>query len=287
MTLGEKIKKARLDRHMTQREVVDGYITRNMLSKIENNSATPSMKTMEYLANQLGLPMSYFVTDVEIEVVPQAMQLARQAYAGGDAEKALAILTESRDTPSDESLMLLARCHLKLGEEASLRNDPEQALYHAEAALEANGQTVYASPLVEAGASLLEARFSQGLFDDAMKRYRSAVAQMGLERQYHLTMAQWYLSVGHIEDAARELNSVSSSGDRQTADYVCLQGELSLKGKDYDAAAKQLRRAEQLAITAGGSEDMLSPLYAMLEECYRELEDYKEAYRYASKQIQR
>ena len=64
MTLGEKIKKARLERHMTQREVVDGYITRNMLSKIENNSATPSLKTMEYLANQLGLPMSYFVTDV-------------------------------------------------------------------------------------------------------------------------------------------------------------------------------------------------------------------------------
>ena len=28
MTLGEKIKKARLDRHMTQRDVVGSYITR-------------------------------------------------------------------------------------------------------------------------------------------------------------------------------------------------------------------------------------------------------------------
>ena len=31
----------------------------------------------------------------------------------------------------------------------------------------------------------------------------------------------------------------------------------------------------------------MAPLYAMLEQCYREMEDYKEAYNYAAKQIQR
>ena len=50
MNLGEKIKAARLERHMTQKDVVGDYITRNMLSKIENGSATPSVKTLEYLA---------------------------------------------------------------------------------------------------------------------------------------------------------------------------------------------------------------------------------------------
>lgn len=69
MTLGEKIKKARLDRHMTQRDVVGSYITRNMLSKIENNSATPSMKTLEFLAAQLNLPISYFVSEDVVAVV--------------------------------------------------------------------------------------------------------------------------------------------------------------------------------------------------------------------------
>ena len=33
MNLGEKIKAARLERHMTQKDVVGDYITRNMLSK--------------------------------------------------------------------------------------------------------------------------------------------------------------------------------------------------------------------------------------------------------------
>ena len=56
MTLGEKIKAARVERHMTQKDVVGDYITRNMLSKIENGSATPSVKTLEYLASALGLP---------------------------------------------------------------------------------------------------------------------------------------------------------------------------------------------------------------------------------------
>lgn len=47
MTLGQKIKEARLERNMTQKDVVGDYITRNMLSKIENDSATPSVKTLE------------------------------------------------------------------------------------------------------------------------------------------------------------------------------------------------------------------------------------------------
>ena len=38
MTLGQKIKSARLARGMTQKELVGDAITRNMLSKIENLS---------------------------------------------------------------------------------------------------------------------------------------------------------------------------------------------------------------------------------------------------------
>ena len=50
MTLGQKIRAARQERGMTQKELVGHYITRNMLSKIENDSATPSVRTLEYLA---------------------------------------------------------------------------------------------------------------------------------------------------------------------------------------------------------------------------------------------
>ena len=66
MTLGQKIKAARLERGMTQKELVGDYITRNMLSKIENDSATPSVRTLEYLARALDLPTSYFLSDAAV-----------------------------------------------------------------------------------------------------------------------------------------------------------------------------------------------------------------------------
>ena len=54
MTLGQKLKKARLDRGLTQSQVVGDRITRNMLSQLENDLASPSVGTLEYLASENG-----------------------------------------------------------------------------------------------------------------------------------------------------------------------------------------------------------------------------------------
>ena len=56
MTLGQRIRQARIDRGMTQKQLVGDHITRNMLSKIENDSATPSVRTLEYIASRRSLP---------------------------------------------------------------------------------------------------------------------------------------------------------------------------------------------------------------------------------------
>ena len=53
MTLGQKLKQTRLARGMTQSQVVGDRITRNMLSQIENDLASPSVGTLEYLARRL------------------------------------------------------------------------------------------------------------------------------------------------------------------------------------------------------------------------------------------
>ena len=63
MKIGEKIKKLRIERQMTQTEICGDYITRNMLSKIENGSATPSVQTMEHIAKQLGVGVSELFED--------------------------------------------------------------------------------------------------------------------------------------------------------------------------------------------------------------------------------
>ncbi len=63
ITLGRRIKEARLAKKMTQSEVVGDFITRNMLSQIESGAATPSIKTLEYLCRVLEIPLGTLMPD--------------------------------------------------------------------------------------------------------------------------------------------------------------------------------------------------------------------------------
>ena len=61
--LGSRIKEARLAKKLTQTEVVGSFITRNMLSQIESGTATPSIKTLTYLAGVLELDPSRYARE--------------------------------------------------------------------------------------------------------------------------------------------------------------------------------------------------------------------------------
>ena len=63
MELGQRLKQARLEAGLSQRQLCGEEITRNMLSQIENGSARPSMDTLRYLAARLGKPMGYFLEE--------------------------------------------------------------------------------------------------------------------------------------------------------------------------------------------------------------------------------
>ena len=86
MDMGEKIRKARLEAGLSQRQLCGEEITRNMLSLIENGGARPSMKTLGYLSRQLGKPLSYFLE----ENAPDPSELAESAENLRRAEEALA-----------------------------------------------------------------------------------------------------------------------------------------------------------------------------------------------------
>lgn len=58
--LGQKIRELRVKEGITQKELAGDKITRNMLSLIENGSASPSVRTLLYIAEKLGTPAGYF-----------------------------------------------------------------------------------------------------------------------------------------------------------------------------------------------------------------------------------
>ena len=61
--VGVRLKELRLRRGLTQKELSGDRITRNMLSLIESGSASPSVSTLLYLAERLGVPAGYFFSD--------------------------------------------------------------------------------------------------------------------------------------------------------------------------------------------------------------------------------
>lgn len=69
MTIGEKIKKLRTDKLMSQTELAGNEITRNMLSQIEHGSALPSLSTIRYIASRLNVSPGFLLAEDEDEML--------------------------------------------------------------------------------------------------------------------------------------------------------------------------------------------------------------------------
>ena len=81
MELGEKLRLARLEAGLSQRALCGDEITRNMLSRIENGAARPSMKTLRFLAARLDKPVSYFLEeDTVCSPNQESMTAARRLF---------------------------------------------------------------------------------------------------------------------------------------------------------------------------------------------------------------
>lgn len=145
MELGEKIRKARLEAGLSQRQLCGEEITRNMLSLIEHGNAKPSVKTLSYLSRQLGKPISYFLEEDArdlSELVESAENLSRaeEALAEGKDIYAAQLLQHVTDPwLRREKLLLRARIpgadRIQICRE--LPSLDEELLLRAEAALEA------------------------------------------------------------------------------------------------------------------------------------------------------
>ena len=97
MELGEKLRLTRLEAGLSQRALCGDEITRNMLSRIENGAARPSMKTLGCLAARLGKPVSYFLEeDTVCSPNQEIMTAVRQLFDGKDYAGAMRALAQYR-----------------------------------------------------------------------------------------------------------------------------------------------------------------------------------------------
>lgn len=265
MTLGEKLKNARLEAGLSQRGLCGDAITRNMLSQIEHGTARPSMDTLRYLARRLGKPISYFLEEQTACSPNQAaVEAARSCWQTGDWEGTLAALEDFREPDpllEGEYSTLLA---------LALVTGAEQAVQ--------TGRRLYALELL----GRLEGR-KIPYFEEALERRRLLVlAQAGglegldgllpsLDEEL-LLRAKSALARGNGLRAGKLLDALENP---RGGLWNCLRGQSWLLLEEYAKAVPHLQLAE---------EDYPEKAVPALEQCFRELGDYRQAYYYACKQ---
>lgn len=261
MELGEKLKTARLEAGFSQRQLCGETITRNMLSQIEHGAARPSMETLRYLASRLGKPLSWFLEE-------DAAMSPNQA-----------LMEQVRQVPPRQAWLLLKNFQHPdplLEWEWNVRSFLS-ALSAAEEAMK-EGKIRYAWQLLEEAESfdhgipelerrriLLLGRISGTELPEITARLPSLDEELLLRAEAALAQ----------KDAERAVGLLAAAQDRENSNYNLLLGQARMQKKEYEAAVMCLKKAERTDPQA---------CLLLLEECFRELGDFKQAYEYACKQ---
>lgn len=113
LTISERVRSARIAANKTQQQLAGDTYSKSYISAVERGKMTPSVQALGILADRLGLPMSYFLGESEIDL------------------SALAESTASlRNTPERERLAREDTLNLMLSEAEGLirRHHPQEAL---------------------------------------------------------------------------------------------------------------------------------------------------------------
>lgn len=266
MELGKKIKMARLEAGLSQRQLCGEEITRNMLSLIENGSARPSMNTLRYLAGRLGKPVAYFLEEQAVTSPNQTvMEQARNARSAGSPEEALETL-ESYRSPDPvfdrERWLLEALCLMEGAANAIAAGKSPYAVQLLEKAAYAGRKTDYYTPDLERRRLLLQ-------FEVQPEKAEMLVGELPELTSEMVLRASAALAAGDPVGCGKLLDAVAANGNHQ---WHFLRAEAYFALSVYDKAVVHYRMAE---------EGEPRKTARRLEACYRELGDFKQAYFYA------
>ena len=267
MELGEKIKQARLEAGLSQRQLCGDTVTRNMLSQIENGSARPSMDTLRIFAARLGKTLSYFLEEDAVLSPNQAvMARARAAYDSGSWETVLEVLKEFRQPDElfqPERVLLETLATLSAAEEAIRQ-----------------GKDIYARQLLEE----LEISNSCYCAQELQRKQKLLLGTAAPEKRARLCRELPSLDAELIfrardaldrGDSVRSEQLLEAAEDKTAQEWNLLRGQTHLARGQFTKAAVCFLRVE----------DRYPRIcYPGLEQCYRELGNYEKAYEYACKQ---
>lgn len=257
MAIGERIKAARLEAGLSQRQLCGQQLTRNMLSQVENGTARPSMKTLEYLAAQLGKSVSFFL-DEQAVVSPNqdCMAQARLAMQRSDWLRLQTILDSFRQPDElfeQERLLLQYLCYLERA---------RQALHQR--------RQPFALALLEKAGALEEGIYiTRPLLRERQLLLAAAGEAVDLSGEDHVLL----LRAQQAADPQRQLELLAAVENKAPSQWNYLQAEGEFALGQYEKALSHYEKTEPS-----------EKVWQRMEVCCRELGDYKRAYEYACRQ---
>lgn len=282
MKLGEKIKKLRTAKLMTQSELAGGEITRNMLSRIEHGAAQPSLDTLKYLANKLGVPMGYLLSDgsdEQIYVKYSEIRDIKTSYLSGNHRICRDMCLSSGDggENDDEIGLILAECTLGIAVEEFCGGHLREACEYFDLAIEACTKTVYSTAHVFAISAMYF-------------KYMRSISPTLSSNQIDENDVPIWASLG--DSFCLYAGAFLSLCDNQppivlpkeTSPYALhIEAIRHIKDGEYRQAHDKLH--DILVSDVSIPEPMLYYIFGDLEICCKQMEDFKGAYEYSINKI--
>jgi DNA-binding XRE family transcriptional regulator len=288
MTIGEKIKKLRTDKLMSQSELAGSEITRNMLSQIEHGSATPSLNTVNYIAARLNVSPGFLLASEDDEALylkHAEMNNIKKAYSA-NAFALCYDMCKNCAWSDDEMLLVLAKCALRVGVEEFSRGNLHSAAEHLDEALEYCNETIYDTDVISSEArayfaymELISPTLASNVDDDSdlarvILLYDSF--SMYSDLMCEAEEKSWS-EVLHLTDKISRISPDSSYALHIKARLMMESGEY----KEAHDILHKLLYSESYELP----EPMLYFVFCDLEICCKEIDDFRGAYEYSTNKM--
>lgn len=272
MNLGEKIKKIRKKRKLTQNALAGDKVTRNMISRIESGDANPSLDTLLYIADKLNVPLPYLMSEEdELFIYEKNKRISKiiSAFRDNDYKLCISLINEISDV-DDELAYILSICYFELGKKNVISGALNSALDCFSHFKESSTKTVYSlnhitpqllvyealalnikSPLLEFDSKLFENSFKKS-FDYEFYKY----LLQDLEYTYTDSLLKSHIAA-----------------------------KLLIKERRYIDAINKLNIISEYMISKAYNSYVIYSVYYDLEMCYKEIRDFENAYKYSNKRL--
>ena len=273
MNIGDRVRRLRTEKQITQAQLAGTFMTRNMLCQIEKGRAAPSMETLSYLAGALGVSVSCLTADdaellayKKAQFLPSVKKKFRQKHFDDALEQLRSAFSDEEQ--DDEILLLSAHCLIGGAQERFYSGSLSSAAGLAIEAVALLDRCLYPAPHLRTRAVLLTAvgRNPQSpRFELDEELYKNLADDCTAQQFYR-----------YICDATPD-----SFTDPFYARHM--QAKQLIRQNRFHDALDLLRTLEEEKSKRKTGAYTLYRIYTDLETCYRELRDFENAYRYTNK----